>query len=396
MSGRRRSGFLRSAGSLAVLVVLTAGVTAPAATAAPLTITVLGALPGDIASAVEDLNEAGTVIGRSLSAKAADGTWNERAVRWSPEGTITALPLPAGVPRTAYSKPVAINDAGFITGYARYGPAGGYEYRALRWAPNGKVTELKPLPGDMRATPKGISRNGTVAGESYDVNGEHHAVKWALDGTVTTLSPLPGSTGARVHFINANNMVVGISEGGGSPSHAVKWDPDGTVKDLHPFIGVAYAVNDAGVISGWNENGHGSRLDPNGTVADFGRHGYTSNIGPDGTVVGCFYISVWATTAMRWAPDGTPTTLPGLPTHNNSRAVNMNASGTVVGHTSRTEQMNFVETSAVKWSPDGTITVLDTLPGSKHSSAAHINSAGTIAGTAENADENSHAVVWRS
>ncbi|MEV0680239.1 hypothetical protein AB0I60_27360 [Actinosynnema sp. NPDC050436] len=177
---------------------------------------------------------------------------------------------------------------------------------------------------------------------------------------------------------------------------AVKWSTDGTVEDISPYVPTPEVGNDAGVISGWGTSGHGYRLDPNGTLADLGKTAYVISVSPGGFVVGSFYISAWATTAVRWALDGTPTTLPSLPTHNNSSAREMNAGGTVVGFTSRTEQMNYVETNAVKWSPDGTITALANLPGSKDSEAHLINSAGTIAGSAGDSAKNSHTVVWRS
>jgi uncharacterized membrane protein len=391
MRDRQRTTLSVPVTSLAVIVALALGVTTPVAAASP-SIVDLGTLPGDTESTTAGLNESGTVIGQSFSGNQHDPATRARAVRWSPGGAVTALPIPAGISHP-HSRAVAINDSGAITGYTYDAPLS-QVHRSLRWASDGTVTELKALPGDTSTLPRGISRDGTVAGDSYTPGGVYHAVKWAPDGTVTVLNPVAGDTDARTSLINDNNTVVGRSSKYNSPGHTVRWNPDDTIDDISAHVSIPYAINGDGVISGWGSNGHGYRLNPDGTVIDLGMYANTAAISADGTVVGGFWVSPHFKRAARWGPDGTATTLPHLPTDTNGFAKDINSAGTIVGVSSIFRTMSSEEGHAVKWTPDGTVTALGFLPGGTQSHASFINSTGTIAGTATTSTGKLRAVLW--
>ncbi|WP_033429453.1 hypothetical protein [Saccharothrix syringae] len=380
--------------STVAVTALAIGATAPraAAAAAPPPITDLGALPGDLYSYPDGLNEAGTVIGQSFSGLPNRDNTRERAVRWSPDGTITALPIPADIPHP-HSTPVDINESGSITGFTSDVPGIGV-YRALRWAPDGTVTELEPLPGDTQANPRGIAEDGTVAGYSQGPTGVRRAVKWAPDGTVTRLAPLPGETDSLPSLVNDNGTVVGrVSTN--NRQYAVRWNRDGTVTDITAHVASPSAINGAGAVSGWGRDRHGFRLDPDGTAVDLGLDADTRAIGTDGTTVGCYYHGPHQKTAAKWAPDGTATALEHLPGDTNGWAFDINDAGTAVGRTSRFLNVSSEVGQAAKWAPDGTVTALGALPGATRSGAYHINSAGTVAGSSHTSSGEEHAVVWR-
>ncbi len=272
----------RAASALALTPLLLLGGTVPAFAAD--TLTQLALLPGTDRAGAADVNDHGVVVGSSGNLNepraarwAADGAVTElarpedyahaqaaavnnsgvvvgsaqqpglpRPVRWDAQGTPALLPLPAGGNRSGYATDV--NDAGTAVGWADYHvEETGWQERGLRWAADGALTVLAPLPGHQNSGARAVGPDGTAVGTS-GLWGQNHPVRWLPDGTVQALPSLPGRSGGFAEGINADGVIVGSS--GGRP---VRWNPDGTVTDLGlpPGAVRVYAtdVNDAGLIT---------------------------------------------------------------------------------------------------------------------------------------------------
>ncbi|MFE6867188.1 hypothetical protein ACFVFS_11550 [Kitasatospora sp. NPDC057692] len=101
--------------------------------------------------------------------------------------------------------------------------------------------------------------------------------------------------------------------------------------------------------------------------------------------------TAWESTAVRWAADGTPTALPPLPGDLYSRPKAVSGSGIVVG----TSYSNSAGTHAVAWRPDGTTVTLAPLPGDTSSEVIGVNSAGLVIGRSSSGIDAFHGIVWR-
>ncbi len=367
-----------TAGTLLASAALGLPGVATAATGGPVD---LGTLPGDEYSFVAAVNAGGTMVGDSYP---RDVRLRYHAAKWDAQGRISALPTLGGELGDA----IAVNDAGFAAGWAE--DAAG-DRHAVRWAPDGSVTALQWAgPSDAVA----ISGTGVVAGGALGPQGTRVAVRWAPDGTVIELASLPGGGQVTVTGITADGTLVsGTAEDSAGTRHAVRWNgATGVVTDLSPGNAgaSAVAINDFGVIAGtiteagqevpvaWQRDGRLVRLGWAAPPAS----ARPRAINRAGVVVGSGYVEFAQDRAVRWTARGATV----LEDARRSEAVALNAAGTAVGT---------VDSVAARWAPDGTLTNLGTLPDGYYSQATGIAPGGTIIGQATTSGgAGQHAVYW--
>ena len=182
----------------------------------------LGALPGHVYSFAWDVNAAGVIVGQS-GEFAFNPNFITKAVRWV-GGAIETLASPADL---MYVDAVSINDAGVAVGsginldtkfFAVI-----WEGAALKWEPDGTMTELPRRSGDTLSRAFDITNNGRIVGDSGRLEpfvvapGEPpfdfyvpHAVRWG-PGEIQTLVELPGDSASTAVAQNASGLVIGGS-----------------------------------------------------------------------------------------------------------------------------------------------------------------------------------------
>ncbi|MEU5690437.1 hypothetical protein [Actinosynnema sp. NPDC020468] len=261
-------------------------------------VTRLPGLPDGGASVAWAVDDRGTAVGVT-----AGGRFDQVATRWDADGSVRALP--SSRPTDTATWAFGVNDEGTVVGAAQSAPRAGH--RALRWDRRGVVTELA-AEGEARA----VNRHGVVAGTAR-LAGADHAVRWAPDGTVTDLGVPPGFGGSEALAINDRGAVVGrVLPADNGVIHAQLWEPDGRVTDLGtlPGGGSAWAtgINDRGVVVGHAEVGgtaHAVRWDRGG-ITDLGAlpgadAGEATGINDRGVVVGwSLTYSASIPQAVRW------------------------------------------------------------------------------------------------
>ncbi|MFE4361153.1 hypothetical protein [Kitasatospora sp. NPDC056800] len=315
--------------------------------------TVLAPLPGDLSSRPSGYNDTGTVVGLSFVSLS-----DNHPVRWAPDGTPTALELPAGV---RGGGAFAVNDAGVVVG-GSYDEV--YQPKPLKWRADGTRVDLPLLPGDTMGSTTSVTNAGIVAGISKRRlgNGDYQEtpVLWSPTDTVTALPLPPGVDGARVDRMTDDGVVLGHGRraGGTEFDRVLVWTADGTVRD-----------------------------------AGYGR---TRAVNSAGTVVGATFDAAHSTFAARWNPDGSQTLLGG-PAGRQSEAMAVNSAGTAVGSA---QGPDWTRSTALLWQPDGTTVTLPPSPLSPYTEARYINDAGLVAGHAVELNAAgqpvaSHPVVWK-
>ena len=207
--------------------------------------------PGSWAEAV---NGSGAAVGVVW----IDADFTDRAALWS-GGGVDILPLLD--PAHDHSQAYGINDAGQISGQSYTGSY--YLARAVRWEPDGFVTDLGVLPGYEKSIGSAINNLGWVGGSSRPADSEYpakrqHAVLWIDDGSGQISAPVDLHPVPEIHSI-----VNGISDvstdgkiyvAGQLDSHEVVWVVDvatrGVIEHLLPGEGSggADAVNTAGEV----------------------------------------------------------------------------------------------------------------------------------------------------
>lgn len=190
----------------------------------------LGMLPGGSTSLGNAVNDAGIVVGAWFDAN--DGQYH--AFWW--DGAMHDL---------GRGRAVAVNEAGQVAGY---------EVEAWRTElSSGVRTDLGTLGGPSSYA-IGMSELGLVVGQSDAAVGADHA--FSADGTsITDLGAL-GSLYTKAYGANSSGVVVGealISVFGDSYAVPFIYE-NGLMTKLAPgnyISGSAWAINDAGVIAGW-------------------------------------------------------------------------------------------------------------------------------------------------
>lgn len=207
-----------------------------------------------------EINLSGRIVGYSVP---GDGTYNFRALQWTPSGaghTVLDLGTLTG---GAAAEARAINAAGDVVGWSEIAMAGGVirKHGFLRRT-NGTRIDLVPANGYLNAEANDINASGFVVGKSYTPlqAGAHssRATIWkpASSGSNTLLPViLPGDFRGTAEAINAAGAIVGSITIAGSPSltHLARWQANGsTVEDLSPSdtYAVGYDVGTSGLIVG--------------------------------------------------------------------------------------------------------------------------------------------------
>lgn len=162
-------------------------------------------------------------------------------------GKLTALPNLTG----GYNSEVYwMNSKGEAVGFSENGvrdstcsmPYQKYRYEGAKWGPDGKVHELRPLPGDTVSFAFEINDNGEVVGVSglcsnvtlppFLVPIGPHAVIWDKEGNPTELHSLPGVVGTVPTTITNRGDVVGNVTYEDGTTHVFLWTKQSGIRDL--------------------------------------------------------------------------------------------------------------------------------------------------------------------
>ncbi|MCO1580365.1 DUF3466 family protein [Crossiella sp. SN42] len=318
------------AGTLALTALLVLGGATPAMAAA--TPADLGVLPGTGSSHATAINDHGVIVGESRNSD------YRRAVRWAPDGSMTELARPEGRKST---QAWAINSSGVVVGDTQDPEL----ERPVRWDAQGRV-EVLTLPADEQGNSSGyavgVNDDGVVVGHSFYYTEDRwfeRGLRWSPDGAMSILDPLPGHERSLARAVGADGTAVGSSSVGNTQV-AVRWLPDGTVTPLPALPGQtssrAEAVNRHGVIVGLSGS-RPVRWNLDGTVTDLGlvpggRAGIANDINDDGliTIESRFHELGDSRPVLREL-DGTLTVLPVLHGEEAGLTSGVNNSGTVVG-----------------------------------------------------------------
>ncbi len=382
MMGNRVAGGRRPLWSLtAALVVFTCAMagTAQATQAGPVD---LGTLPGDDASTVLAVNDAGVMVGLSFAGPAR----RSLPVRWNADGQIMALPTPGGTEGQVRD----INNQGVSAGYVLTPTAA----VPTRWDADGVPTTLQVPPGYRNGTAAAISDTGVVVGNWTTPDNQYHAVRWDPNGQATDLGALPGETWSMADGISADGSIIVGSGFRTGANQAVRWVNGGPITELEPLghSSGASRINKPGVAAGvLSETKTGPRIpatwDQNGT-----RHNldwpsphsvWVYQISPTGYAVGTGYAYPPKRQAVLWNPAGDLTILPddGL----GAEVEAVDSVGTAVGT---------FKNQATAWFRNGERRQLGLLPGGNRSQAYRITDSGRVVGTATVANGKDHAVYW--
>ena len=178
---------------------------------------------------------------------------NSIALRWNADNTATNLHSQIALSgidlgMNAYSSGID-GENGVTVGYGGGSNTGtsnfGYNDNALRWNADGTVTNLHilaaPLLGANASSDASAISNGVIVGYGSNKNGIS-ALRWNADGTVTDLNSLaaaaigdhPQSSASGI----AGGVIVGYGYGNktGEVSNAFRWNADGTALNLQPFV----------------------------------------------------------------------------------------------------------------------------------------------------------------
>jgi probable HAF family extracellular repeat protein len=316
-----------------------------------------------------------------------------------------------------------VNDAGQVVGFS-ISPFG--VMRAFLWDSIGGMRSLGTLGGNSSAA-HGINSRGAIVGTSKTSLGMEHAFVWdpatsaMYDiGTFDNSSPTGSSSAAR---INDAGTVVGTSQARtgrfGSLPSAFSWNPaTATMQAIPPqFQGPTYGndINDAGDIAGFYNGASGAYTFENGALQFVSlpppdAWGSANAINDIGTVVGWCLInpSHWVQHAFLTSPGLVPwdlgTFTPTDPT-TQSVANDLTNDAFVVGNADRIIPLTGSKVSvAFLWANDFGLYNLGSLPSSfafyQNVSAAlavnpqRIPSPLRVAGWSGDASGHARATVW--
>jgi probable HAF family extracellular repeat protein len=208
----------------------------------------LGALPDGGPVWPYGMNNKGQIVGMARNAAG-----DNRAVLWQ-NGQATELATLDGY--GFWDQAQEINDKGQAVGILIPEGGGRAEFLPVIWeSPESAPTPLQLLPGTTGGAARGINEDGEIAGES--TGGTRRAVIWHDATSAPIALPLlPGCSGSLAMENNNKGMVVGMAICETEPSpRAVLWEDD-QVTELAVLSGsprsLAYYVNDAGQMVGWN------------------------------------------------------------------------------------------------------------------------------------------------
>jgi probable HAF family extracellular repeat protein len=200
-------------------------------------------LPQDTGGAAYAINNNGEAVGYS------SGSNGQRAVSWTRDGAVQALPGPAD----ATSRASDINLRGDVVGVVE-----GTSLRGALWPRKESLVTLAPLFGFDGSEAAAINERGDVVGFAVGTDGDpdrSRAVLWrAGSSDPINLGTLPGGNFSRAYGISARGEVVGTS----TSTHgdrAFIWTEPGGMVDLNRLVSLpdltlvnALSINRNGVI----------------------------------------------------------------------------------------------------------------------------------------------------
>lgn len=301
-----------------------------------------------------------------------------------PDFKLVLLAPPAGGTSSGAND---INASGAVVGW--FNTAGGTH--GFRWMPStpagdtGSAVKLGSYPGcnmSCDAEALRINAHGHAVGYARAADGSNRAVLWPASGTSPIdLGLLPGYTGAVAHDINDDGVVVGKALGSVVPTTVgFRWTPSvpngtsGTLEQLPGLSGAvnsaAHAINNAGTIAGestkpWPDGTHAVRWSAAGlTDLEFGfgfQDSVARAVNSSGLIFGYYAGLAGLKLAHGFAtsPMGTGTTIGTLPGKRQSKALDANGPGHVVGDAYRNGEDN--QPLAFLWTSSKGIRDLNTL-----------------------------------
>jgi probable HAF family extracellular repeat protein len=224
---------------------------APLATAQTYTVTDLGLLRGDTASASIGINSIGQIVGCSDTSTTyypCSGINRGRAFLWKSKTGMKSLGTLHG---DNTSGGVGINDSGQVVGYSKNAKN---VYHAFLWTQKTGMIPLRKLAGGTTNSASSINAAGLIVGASdfRGSNGNQHAVLWTANGKIRDLGALPGAPSSQGGGINSHNEVCGNSSSSGELA-GFTWSKAHGMKALQGFSGggtVAFSINDSGIVVG--------------------------------------------------------------------------------------------------------------------------------------------------
>jgi probable HAF family extracellular repeat protein len=225
---------------------------ASVATAQTYTITDLGVLSGDSASASIGINSFGQIVGCSDTSTTyypCSGSNPGHAFLWNSKTGMKDLGTLHG---DENSTAVGINDSGTVVGWSVNSQNTSH---AFLWTKKRGMIALRKLPGGTTNFASAINAAGLIVGGSDFRNskGNQDAVLWTADGKILDLGTLNGAQFSQGNGINSHNRVSGIAESTTSLS-AFVWTEKHGMKTLPGLISggitVSFAINNRGTIVG--------------------------------------------------------------------------------------------------------------------------------------------------
>jgi probable HAF family extracellular repeat protein len=207
-------------------------------------------------------------------------------------GKLTALPLLSGGNN---SQALWINNHGELAGFsetsvedptcASITPYQLLQIEGVIWEPDGKIRELRPLPGDTISFALGINEKGQSVGVSglcsntnfpFYINpgaSAAHGVLWEKDGTPIDLGNLGSASFTVPAAINDEGEVVGASKVADGTVHPFLWTREAGMHDLgEPDGALATGIPCCHTINSRSEV-VGFSMGPNGPHAYLWKHG---------------------------------------------------------------------------------------------------------------------------
>ncbi|MEO5719509.1 MAG: hypothetical protein ABIR29_13190 [Chthoniobacterales bacterium] len=258
-----------------------------------------------------------------------------------PNYSVMGLPL----------QPLALNVAGEVAGSASFD--GSTVHAALYF--NGVLTDLGTLGGD-HSEALAINSSGQAVGNSARADSLIHATLWS-DGQITDLGTLPGGATSYATGINDAGQITGWSDtlqAGTSfprPDHAFIYE-NGQMTDLGnisatgQFANFSHgtAINASGEVTGWSVTDSFEThafLYSDGRMTDLGTLGGSKSrgraINDAGEVVGWSYLPNDLAAHAFLVSGGPMLDLGTVSGSNDSYAVGINASGTIIGNSSASD-----------------------------------------------------------
>jgi probable HAF family extracellular repeat protein len=158
---------------------------------------------------------------------------NQRAVRWTPDGTASYLP---GLPGHKWTNTFGINDAGIVSGWSRRLPNGDDEENPVLWTRDGKVVPMKTVPGQSDGIAEATNSSGLTVGylgnQTEAVPERDQFAVWSSRSAAPKLlGPLRDNVIAEFADVNDRGETIGMTgtinqkTGFISGAHSFVWRP---------------------------------------------------------------------------------------------------------------------------------------------------------------------------